>query len=86
MTDRDPQTVARGLTKGERQVLVHPRFDRKGWEPANPKAPVLCSLIEKGLFVRKDGRCGFEAFKDAFVVPTDLGLAVRALLEKESRP
>ena len=72
--------IVAGLSDGEKQVMGNARFVDKGWEPPNPFAPILCRLVEKRLFTRADGRCGFEAFKDSFIVPTDLGLAVRAAL------
>lgn len=72
--------LVEGLSPAERYVWSHDRFDPKGWEPPNPNSPLVCALVEKGLARRADGRCGFEAFKDSFIVPTELGLALRARL------
>lgn len=69
--------IVASLSEAQRAVLTHERFDPKGWEPANPKSLLLSSMVDKGLFRRANGRCMFEAFKDSFIVPTPLGLAVR---------
>jgi hypothetical protein len=74
--------IADGLTKAQRSVMAHASFDPKGWEPPDPFSALCTSLVDLGLFNRADGRCGFEAFKDSFIVPTDLGLAVRAHLQE----
>ena len=68
------------LTPSETYALKHDRFDPKGWEPKNPNAKIVCDMIDKGLFTRSDGRCGFERFKDSFIVPTPLCLVVRDYL------
>lgn len=73
--------IAAGLTSTMLRVLSDSRFNPKGWEPRDPFAPTMNAMVELGLFRRANGRCGFEAFKDSFVVPTELGLAVRNHLE-----
>ena len=77
----DIAEVAGRLSERARVVMRHPCFDPKGWEPRDPTTPVIGELVSAGLLHRTDGRCGFEAFKDSFVVPTPLGLAVRQHLE-----
>ena len=72
--------VAEKLSERAKRVMAHPRFVDKGWEPNDPFASVIIEMIDAGLFTRADGRCGFEAFKDSFIVPTPLGLAVRQAL------
>ncbi|MBO9380307.1 hypothetical protein GG804_26430 [Sphingomonas histidinilytica] len=79
----DVAAIAARLSERARQVLVHQRFNPKGWEPANPNSRAIVEMIDEGLLRRADGRCGFERFKDSHVVPTPLGLLVRQhLMEK----
>jgi len=81
MTDRDPQTVARGLTKAQREGLL--RKPCPSWWGAKPGAfpssrnTARC-LIEKGLGVR------MLATTSAFEL-TELGLAVRAVLQRQEK-
>jgi hypothetical protein len=72
--------IIAGLSWGVCSVLISDRFKRGGWEPTAPFSPAVNRMVEQGLFRRADGRCGFEAFKDAFIVPTRLCLAVRERL------
>ncbi|HEX8224486.1 MAG TPA: hypothetical protein VF605_11780 [Allosphingosinicella sp.] len=63
------------VTETDRRHLAYV-FDRvggKAWEPPAPFHPWLSKLVEAGLLERKDGRCGFEAFKDSFVDFTAAG-------------
>lgn len=62
----DPKDVVR-LRK------LHARYGSKAWEPGNPFHPWIDTMIEAGFLRRLDGRCGFEAFKDAMLIFTQAG-------------
>jgi hypothetical protein len=51
------------------------RTKGEAWEPQNPKHELLDRLIAAGYLKRVDGRCGFEAFKDAMIAWTEAGRA-----------
>lgn len=85
MTAPTVAEIAGKLTKAQRAILLATQFAPKGWEPPNPFHPPLSEMVDLGVFKRADGRCGFERFKDSFIVPTPLGLAVRAHLQENPR-
>jgi hypothetical protein len=82
----DIAAIAAGMSKAQRAILSASQFVPKGWEPPNPFHPPLSEMVESGLFRRADGRCGYERFKDSFLVPTPLGLAVRTHLLAQGEP
>jgi hypothetical protein len=55
----------------------------KAWEPANTKHPFFERMTEAGFLRIVDGRCGFEAIKDALADWTPAGqLAMQYLTTK----
>lgn len=59
------------MSPREMAAHVYTLTGGKAWEPPEPKSRPVIRLIEDGYVRRVDGRCGFEAFKDAMLTWTD---------------
>ena len=68
----DAATIAEGLTKAQREALLHDGFWWRHSRGLNGSGPALLALTKKGLCESKASR-----------TITPLGLAVRAILEQK---
>lgn len=59
------------LLKVEHVRALYSRSHGQAWEPRDPFTPGCNALVGEGYCRRVDGRCGFEAFKDAMLEWTE---------------
>ena len=84
MTDPIDQIIA-GMSEAQKRAWLHEHFNPVGWEPGDPTGLSVKNLIDLGLCTLGNARCGFELLRDAWLTPTPLGLAVRAILKESSQ-
>lgn len=59
------------------------KTEGRAWEPPQPRHPLVERLIHQGYARRVDGRCGFEAMKDAMLTWTEAGKAAACLFTEQ---
>ena len=72
-TERDPNLLRQRDQRWLKQLWE--KTKGKAWEPPDLRHDFFERMIAAGYLKRVDGRCGFEAFKDAMIAWTDAGRA-----------